>query len=162
MEIDDNEHDSTNIPDFDPDKSIIFPAGSYDVVLVLDTREIEAKSSRDNFSEAIRAKGINVETRALRLGDILWIAKRRDGLGGEEDECVLDYVVERKRLDDLCHSIKDGRYTEQCVGHSSIFHLQRLDTLTTSSACPTRASITSTTLSRIGMSRIECNTTVNR
>lgn len=118
MEIDEAHEslpDPGNIPDFTPGKSLVFPAGSYEVVLVLDTREVESKSSRDNFSEAIRAKGINVETRALRLGDILWIAKRRDGLGGEEDECVLDYVVERKRLDDLCQSIKDGRYTEQCV-----------------------------------------------
>jgi len=115
MEIDEHPADDTTIPDFRPDQATIFPAGSYEVVMVLDTREIESKSSRDNFSEAIRSKGINVETRALRLGDVLWIARRRDGLGGEEDECVLDYVVERKRLDDLCHSIKDGRYTEQCV-----------------------------------------------
>jgi crossover junction endonuclease MUS81 len=114
-EIDEAPSESANIPDFDPRQSIVFPAGSYDVVLVLDTREIESKSTRDNFSEAIQAKGINIETRALRLGDVLWVAKRRDGLGGEEDECVLDYVVERKRLDDLCSSIKDGRYTEQCV-----------------------------------------------
>jgi len=115
MEIDEHPIDDTTIPDFRPDQATIFPAGSYEVIMVLDTREIESKSSRDNFSEAIRSKGINVETRALRLGDVLWIARRRDGLGGEEDECVLDYVVERKRLDDLCHSIKDGRYTEQCV-----------------------------------------------
>jgi len=115
MEIDEHSIDDMTIPDFRPDQATIFPAGSYEVVMVLDTREIESKSSRDNFSEAIRSKGINVETRALRLGDVLWIARRRDGLGGEEDECVLDYVVERKRLDDLCHSIKDGRYTEQCV-----------------------------------------------
>jgi crossover junction endonuclease MUS81 len=114
MEVDDL-GPPANVPDFRPDQALTFPAGSYDVVLVLDAREIESKSSRDNFSEAIRSKGINVETRALRLGDVLWIAKRRDGLGGEEDECVLDYVVERKRLDDLCSSIKDGRYTEQCV-----------------------------------------------
>jgi crossover junction endonuclease MUS81 len=115
MEIDEESHDDTTVPDFRPDQATIFPAGSYEVVLVLDTREIESKSSRDNFSEAISSKGINVETRALRLGDVLWIARRRDGIGGEEDECVLDYVVERKRLDDLCQSIKDGRYTEQCV-----------------------------------------------
>lgn len=114
MEIDEETAPST-VPDFRPDQATIFPAGSYEVIMVLDTREIESKSSRDNFSEAIRSKGINVETRALRLGDVLWIARKRDGLGGEEDECVLDYVVERKRLDDLCHSIKDGRYTEQCV-----------------------------------------------
>jgi crossover junction endonuclease MUS81 len=115
LEIDEHPIDESAIPDFRPDQATIFPAGSYEVIMVLDTREIESKSSRDNFSEAIRSKGINVETRALRLGDVLWIARRRDGLGGEEDECVLDYVVERKRLDDLCHSIKDGRYTEQCV-----------------------------------------------
>ena len=114
MEMDESDPPA-NVPDFKPEQALTFPAGSYDVVLVLDAREIESKSSRDNFSEAIRSKGINVETRALRLGDVLWIARRRDGLGGEEDECVLDYVVERKRLDDLCHSIKDGRYTEQCV-----------------------------------------------
>jgi crossover junction endonuclease MUS81 len=81
----------------------------------VDTREVESKSNRDKIAEALEAKGVRVETRALRLGDMCWIARRLDGLGGEEDECVLDYVAERKRLDDLCISIKDGRYSEQCV-----------------------------------------------
>lgn len=120
LEIDENIVSTTPIPDFRPDQAIIFPAGSYDVRLILDTREVESKSARDDFSDKLRAKGIEVETRALRLGDVMWIAKRRDGLGGEEDECVLDYVVERKRLDDLCQSIKDGRYTEQCVSHMEL------------------------------------------
>jgi crossover junction endonuclease MUS81 len=101
--------------DFNPDDAIVFKAGTFDIILVLDAREIESKSTRDNFGEALRSRGILVETRALRLGDMLWVARRRDGMGGEEDECVLDYVVERKRLDDLCTSIKDGRYNEQCV-----------------------------------------------
>jgi crossover junction endonuclease MUS81 len=105
------------IPSFEPSEAIIFPAGSYDVVLVLDTREVESKTNRDKIADALDAKGVKVETRALRLGDMCWIARRRDGIGGEEDECVLDYVVERKRLDDLCSSIKDGRYLEQCVSH---------------------------------------------
>jgi ERCC4-type nuclease len=30
-------------------------------------------------------------------------------------EAVLDYIVERKRLDDLSKSIIDGRYNEQKV-----------------------------------------------
>ncbi len=30
-------------------------------------------------------------------------------------EAILDYVVERKRLDDLSKSIIDGRYNEQKV-----------------------------------------------
>ena len=32
-------------------------------------------------------------------------------------ELVLDYVIERKRMDDLCSSIKDGRFKEQKVTH---------------------------------------------
>lgn len=107
-----------NIPNFDPSTAIIFPAGTYEIVLIVDSREIESKSSRDKITETLSAKGIKVETRALRLGDMCWIARRLDGIGGEEDECVLDYVVERKRLDDLCSSIKDGRYTEQCVSET--------------------------------------------
>lgn len=31
-------------------------------------------------------------------------------------ELVLDYIVERKRMDDLCGSIIDGRFREQKVG----------------------------------------------
>ena len=108
--------DTSNLPPFNPSQAIVFPAGSYEIVLIVDTREIESKSNRDHFEESLLDKGIRVETRALRLGDVCWIAKRRDGLGGEEDECVLDYVLERKRLDDLCASIKDGRYADQCVG----------------------------------------------
>jgi crossover junction endonuclease MUS81 len=107
--------DAANFPDFSPDQAIIFPRGSYEILLIVDTREVESKTNRDKIAEALKAKGVKVETRALRLGDMCWVARRLDGLGGEEDECVLDYVVERKRLDDLCMSIKDGRYTEQCV-----------------------------------------------
>jgi crossover junction endonuclease MUS81 len=107
--------ETPNIPDFDPSKGTIFPAGSYEIILVLDTREIESKSNRDRFSEKLADKGVKLETRALRLGDVCWIATRLDGYGGEEDECVLDYVLERKRLDDLCSSMRDGRYHEQCV-----------------------------------------------
>lgn len=56
--------------------------------------------------------------RALELGDALWVAKCHDAnflprLGAEGDEIMLDYIVERKRLDDLIGSIKDGRFHEQ-------------------------------------------------
>ena len=105
-------------PHFHPSQAIIFPPSSYTIVLIIDTREIESKSSRDRITESLLSKGVNVETRSLKLGDMCWVARHDDGLGGEEDECILDYVVERKRLDDLCSSIRDGRYTEQCVGPS--------------------------------------------
>ncbi|ODO10868.1 hypothetical protein I350_01467 [Cryptococcus amylolentus CBS 6273] len=103
-----------SIPSFTLSDAIVFPPGSFDIILVVDTREVESKTSRDMIWETLQQKGLRVETRALKLGDMCWVARRKDGLGGEEDECVLDYVVERKRLDDLVTSIKDGRYTEQC------------------------------------------------
>lgn len=58
--------------------------------------------------------------RSLDLGDALWIAKRRHNSDSvrrldEDDEIVLDWIVERKRLDDLVGSIKDGRFREQKV-----------------------------------------------
>lgn len=48
----------------------------------------------------------------------MWVAKFRDPTslsryGEEGDEVMLDWIVERKRLDDLIGSIKDGRFHEQ-------------------------------------------------
>jgi crossover junction endonuclease MUS81 len=48
----------------------------------------------------------------------MWVAKFHDPRflaqhGEEGDEVMLDYIVERKRLDDLIGSIKDGRFHEQ-------------------------------------------------
>ena len=56
--------------------------------------------------------------RALELGDAMWVAKFEDPAflsrhGEEGDEVMLDWIVERKRLDDLVGSIKDGRFHEQ-------------------------------------------------
>lgn len=42
------------------------------------------------------------------MGDFTWIARTTDGI-----ELVLPYIVERKRLDDLAQSIKNGRFHEQ-------------------------------------------------
>ncbi|KAH8872384.1 Crossover junction endonuclease MUS81 [Schistosoma japonicum] len=55
---------------------------------------------------------IKCESRALPVGDFLWIARWRN----ESDclmEAVLNQIVERKRMDDLAHSIVDGRFMEQ-------------------------------------------------
>lgn len=38
-----------------------------------------------------------------------------DFLAARPEELVLDHIVERKRLDDLCSSIIDGRFREQKV-----------------------------------------------
>lgn len=102
-------------PSFTP---IRVPAGSYDVQLVLDTREVRTKSDRDYMSNELAKKNVPVVTRALELGDALWVAKLKHPnflhtCSEEGDEIALDWIVERKRLDDLIYSIKDGRFHEQ-------------------------------------------------
>ncbi|KAJ6616499.1 ERCC4 domain-containing protein [Mycena sp. CBHHK59/15] len=91
-------------PSFEPD---VFRAGHYSVYLVLDRREKMGKR-RESFEEALIGKNVPVDVRTLALGDVAWIARHRDGR-----ECVLDVVLERKRLDDLVSSIKEGRFHEQ-------------------------------------------------
>jgi crossover junction endonuclease MUS81 len=109
-------------PTFTP---ILLPAGSFTVHLVLDTREVRTKTDRDYISEQLNKSGVKAISRALPLGDALWVAKVRPGSeriltsnnvgddGEGNDEIMLDHIVERKRLDDLIGSIKDGRFHEQ-------------------------------------------------
>ena len=103
------------LPTFTP---IVLEPGSFTVELVLDVREIRAKTDRDYMQNNLVTSGMKPIMRALELGDILWVAKVCDPallsrLGAEGDEVLLDYIVERKRLDDLVSSIKDGRFHEQ-------------------------------------------------
>ncbi|KAE8452261.1 hypothetical protein EG329_000961 [Mollisiaceae sp. DMI_Dod_QoI] len=107
--------DPSALPTFAP---IILEPGSFRIELVVDRREIFGKSERDYMEKNLAEKGVKPIMRELKLGDILWVAKMHDpGLlsrrGLEGDEVMLDYIVERKRLDDLVSSIKDGRFHEQ-------------------------------------------------
>lgn len=103
------------IPQFTPVK---LPPGSFDVRLVLDNREVRTMKDRDYVRDEFSKKGVTPIVRPLEIGDAMWVAKCNiPGLlpdhGPEGDEVVLDYVCERKRLDDLISSIKDGRFHEQ-------------------------------------------------
>lgn len=113
---------------FEPRDAIIFEPGTYDIILLIDVREVKNKRDEDALRKELSEKGINVEVKNLNLGDMLWIARSRSPhLRADERECVLDYVVERKRLDDLCGSIRDGRYDEQKVSlHDSCHDRDRL------------------------------------
>ncbi|KAI9368357.1 crossover junction endonuclease mus81 [Aspergillus egyptiacus] len=113
---------SQNILDEDiadePVTPIAIPPGSFTVQLVLDTREVRTSKDRDYISNELVRKGITPEVRALEVGDTMWVAKFHDPTflskyGEEGDEVMLDWIVERKRLDDLIGSIKDGRFHEQ-------------------------------------------------
>ncbi|KAF9941355.1 Crossover junction endonuclease mus81 [Mortierella alpina] len=92
---------------------IIFLPRTFDICLVLDIREVRTKTDRDYIGQKLKERGINVSKRVLEVGDILWVARLKDPSPSGPDEIVLDYVVERKRMDDLVFSIKDGRFNEQ-------------------------------------------------
>lgn len=107
--------DDSSVPSFIP---ITLDPGTFSVHLVLDVREIRAKTDRDYMQEELTKKGVRPIMRALEVGDAQWVAKCHDPgflrrSGSEGDEVVLDYIIERKRLDDLIGSIKDGRFREQ-------------------------------------------------
>ncbi|KAJ9133963.1 Crossover junction endonuclease MUS81 [Pleurostoma richardsiae] len=107
--------DDANLPIFTP---IRLAPGTFTVHLVLDVREVRAKTDRDYMQEELNKRDAKPIMRSLELGDAMWIAKCHDPdvlrrAGSEGDEVVLDWIVERKRLDDLVMSIKDGRFHEQ-------------------------------------------------
>jgi len=111
--------DHNSLPTFQP---IRLNSGTFTVELVLDNREIRAKTDRDYIQDELRKKGVNPIMRSLELGDAIWVAKCKDPAtlsnhGEQGDEVVLDWIVERKRLDDLVGSIKDGRFHEQKVNN---------------------------------------------
>ncbi|KAJ5792791.1 DNA-directed DNA polymerase family X beta-like N-terminal [Penicillium pulvis] len=101
-----------------PVEPIPLPQGTFTVELVLDTREVRTKTDRDYIANELIKQGITPQVRALELGDAMWVAKCHDSAflsrhGEEGEEVMLDWIVERKRLDDLIGSIKDGRFREQ-------------------------------------------------
>jgi len=71
---------------------------------------------KETALKAFKNCGVPTDFRKLAVGDYLWICKPRPGSGlNPDNELILPYVVERKRLDDLVQSIKDGRFKEQKV-----------------------------------------------
>lgn len=93
----------------------IWRPNEYTIMMVLDNREVKMKTNREYIQDKLEEKGVLVVKRALDLGDVIWVAKHVD----TEEEMYLDVVVERKRMDDLVSSLKDGRFREQKV--SSLF-----------------------------------------
>lgn len=86
---------------------------SNNITLIIDNRE--KGSNNENFKAEILninnniSNPINIEERNLSLGDFLWLYSDPN----DSIEYVIDYIIERKTLNDLASSIIDGRYTEQ-------------------------------------------------
>ncbi|KAL8817887.1 MAG: hypothetical protein Q9223_003368 [Gallowayella weberi] len=98
--------------------SIQIQPRNFTVELVLDNREIRSREDRNYIEKELILKGIRPTVRSLPLGDFFWVAKCTDSnllarYGEEGTEIALDYIIERKRFDDLISSIKDGRFHEQ-------------------------------------------------
>lgn len=90
-------------------KYSVWPDDQYDVIILIDNREIRSRLDRDYFQERLESFGVKCEVRQLAVGDVCWIAKHK--VSGEE--AILNTICERKRVDDLAASIKDGRFFEQ-------------------------------------------------
>ena len=122
-----------NTPRLTPSTRSLFPASEtirippegFDIRLVLDTREIRTTTDREYIASELKKLGVSPIIRSLPLGDVLWIAQVKqefvprllaENQGDDEEyntEIVLEHIMERKRLDDLIGSIKDGRFNEQ-------------------------------------------------
>ena len=88
------------------DRSTLPPG---EVILLIDTREVKTKKDRSFLYNQLRENNVKCETRALPLGDALWVYRCK----GDDTDYVLPCIIERKKIDDLASSIVDGRYVEQ-------------------------------------------------
>ncbi|XP_030017399.1 structure-specific endonuclease subunit MUS81 isoform X2 [Sphaeramia orbicularis] len=103
-----------------PDAGRLLP-GTYQIILCVDFIETTGGSHhrKQELVKELQRNGVNFDIRKLNVGDFLWVARENVApIPGQlrappGRELVLDYIVERKRMDDLCGSIIDGRFREQ-------------------------------------------------
>ncbi|KAI3376160.1 hypothetical protein L3Q82_016685, partial [Scortum barcoo] len=103
-----------------PNAGCLLP-GSYEIILCVDFIETTGGSHhrKQELVKELQRNGVNFDVRKLNVGDFLWVAREKVApVPGQlraptGRELVLDYIIERKRMDDLCGSIIDGRFREQ-------------------------------------------------
>ena len=100
---------------------------SCEVKLYIDNREKKMKNNTSYFIDELKFANLNVQLKSLPLADFGWVAEvtTKDN---RKYVYLLDYLIERKTLDDLVCSIKDGRYKDQkkrlkSCGASHIYYL---------------------------------------
>ncbi|XP_008286978.1 crossover junction endonuclease MUS81 isoform X2 [Stegastes partitus] len=95
--------------------------GTYEIILCVDFIETTGGSNhrKQELVKELQRNRVNFDIRKLNVGDFLWVAREKvTPVPGQlrvpaGRELVLDYIIERKRMDDLCGSIIDGRFREQ-------------------------------------------------
>ncbi|XP_078197554.1 structure-specific endonuclease subunit MUS81 isoform X14 [Callithrix jacchus] len=74
----------------------------------------ELAGHRPELLRELQRLHVTHTVRKLHVGDFVWVAQETNPRDpASPGELVLDHIVERKRLDDLCSSIIDGRFREQ-------------------------------------------------
>lgn len=107
--VSDHMEEDTNFLALPPRNSSEKFEETYDVILILDDRENFGSRSKKVVDSLNSQFNVQVEVRRLPVGDGIWIVRDKQS----NKEYVLDFIVERKRVDDLCSSIRDNRYRDQ-------------------------------------------------
>ncbi|KAM4612331.1 crossover junction endonuclease MUS81 isoform 2-T2 [Polymixia lowei] len=103
-----------------PNGGCLLP-GTYEIILCVDFIETTggSKHCKQELVKELQRNGVTFDIRKLNVGDFLWVAREKvTPVPGQlrappGRELVLDHIIERKRMDDLCGSIIDGRFREQ-------------------------------------------------
>ncbi|XP_062616490.1 crossover junction endonuclease MUS81-like [Saccostrea cucullata] len=113
-----NSQESTStdcVPNF------VFLPGQFEIMLCVDNAEFygSRQGGGKSLLPDLIKNGVTCDLRKLHVGDLLWVAREKTqqtevGMDRPRGrELVLDYIIERKRMDDLVHSCTDGRLQDQ-------------------------------------------------
>ena len=109
----DEEENVDEIPDDAINEQLVYLPGSYEIMLIIDSREqysgASSEQKKTKIVSDLQNMGISCEMRTLPVGDFAWICKPNT----TKRELVLDFLIERKKTDDLIASIRDQRWGEQ-------------------------------------------------
>ena len=105
--LENNETDFTD----DFQRNYYLESSNFDIILLVDTQETaggRTEPQHDATITGLTEFGVSFEIRHLKVGDFAWIARCRRN---KNNELILPFIVERKRIDDLSASITDGRFS---------------------------------------------------
>ncbi|RWS28269.1 ERCC4-like protein [Leptotrombidium deliense] len=110
----DNAHNSQS----STERVIMFP-NTFDIIFIIDSREqhsgVPNAYKKTALLSQLQKEGVVCEMKALAVGDFAWIARLKSNSLSRYvgTDLILDFVIERKRIDDLAKSIIDDRWKEQ-------------------------------------------------
>ncbi|XP_074596732.1 mus81 structure-specific endonuclease subunit [Brevipalpus obovatus] len=127
------EQESVPVPIVSNGVSTTLESGKFDVFLLIDSREQYTAGSSDTRKTGLlnefTERDIRCKMVKLPVGDFAWMAREKSFTSSDlnhaiRKEFLLDYVIERKRSDDLASSLRDHRWMEQKYRllHSGVRH----------------------------------------